>query len=191
MIWEHAHAQDPWLTREAVKLLTSMLRPCDRGVEFGSGRSTVWLAERVGLLTSVEHDAQWYSTVSRRIKDRKLTNVEYKLVYQDQPPQRGEESQYARTALAFPEKSIDFTLIDGLYRDSVTSLMIPKIKPGGLLVIDNVNWFLPSRSHSPSSRAPQMGPDGPKWAEVANELTGWRSIWTSSGVTDTAIFVKP
>jgi predicted O-methyltransferase YrrM len=191
MTWEHTHTDAPWLTPEAVRLLASALRPCDRGVEFGSGRSTIWFSERVGMLTSVEHDERWYTSVSKELESRKLTNVEYKLAPQDQLPGPGEKSEYARVALLFPEESIDFTLIDGLYRDSVAKLMLPRIKRGGLLIIDNVNWFLPSHSYSPNSRTPQLGPNGPGWKEVADELNGWRSLWTSSGITDTAIFLKP
>jgi hypothetical protein len=68
---------------------------------------------------------------------------------------------------------------------------MPKLKPGGLLVIDNVNWYLPSRSRAPNSRTPALGPHGAVWTDIARELARWRSIWTSSGVWDTAIFVKP
>jgi predicted O-methyltransferase YrrM len=143
------------------------------------------------MLTSVEHDEHWYASVSKELKSRKLTNVEYKFAPQDQPPESGDKSEYAGIALLFPKESVDFTLIDGIYRDFTAKLMLPRIKRGGLMIIDNANWFLPSQSYSPSSRTHALGPEGPGWAEVANELDGWRSIWTSSGVTDTAIFIKP
>ena len=42
----------------------------------------------------------------------------------------------------FPE-GIDFALIDGIYRDHVTLFLLPKIRLGGVLVIDNVNRYLP------------------------------------------------
>jgi predicted O-methyltransferase YrrM len=168
-----------------------MLRPSDCGVEFGSGRSTIWFAERVGHLTSVEHDEQWHATVSAKLKDRRLTNVDYILAHRDQPTELGDKSAYTRVALTFPDQSIDFVLVDGIYRDYTAKFILPKIRPGGLLVIDNVNWFLPSQSYSPNSRPSALGPDGPIWAEVAETLADWRSIWTSSGVWDTAIFVKP
>jgi predicted O-methyltransferase YrrM len=188
---EHAHPDDPWITPEAVRLLTSMLRPSDRGVEYGSGRSTIWFAERVGQLTSVEHDGQWHATVSTKLKNRGLSNVEYILSPRDQPKELGGTSEYTRTALNFTELSIDFVLIDGLYREYVTKLMMPKIKPGGMLIIDNINWYLPTPTHAPYSRTAALGPDGPVWSELARDLSKWRSIWTSSGVTDTAIFIKP
>ena len=81
--------------------------------------------------------------------------------------------------------------MDGAYRDFSAKFILPKIKPGGMLIIDNVNWFLPSQSRSPNSRTHQLGPDGDIWREVASELKGWRTIWTTSGIWDTAIFFKP
>jgi len=60
-----------------------------------------------------------------------------------------------------------------------------------MLIIDNVNRYLPCLSKAPSSRRPALGPVTPVWAEVADGLRGWRTIWTSSGVTDTAIFIRP
>jgi len=191
MGYERAHADDPWLTPAAIAMLGSLLRREDTGVEFGSGRSTVWFATRVAALTSVEHDQQWYEAVAARLKDRGLGNVDYILAPEDQPLNRGGESAYARTALAFPDGGIDFALVDGHYRDYSAKLILPKIRPGGMLIIDNANLYLPCQSKSPNSRTAVLGPATGVWAEVWAELSGWRSIWTSSGVWDTAIFMKP
>jgi predicted O-methyltransferase YrrM len=191
LIYERGHPDDPWLTPTAINLLGSLLRRADSGVEFGSGRSTVWFAARVSELTSVEHDERWYKTVSAKLKARGLCNVDYILAPEDQPMVRGGESAYARAALDFPDASIDFALVDGHYRDYSAKFILPKIKPGGMLIIDNVNWYLPCQSKAPNSRTAALGPKTPVWAEVAEELAGWRSIWTSSGVWDTAIFIKP
>jgi predicted O-methyltransferase YrrM len=189
--YERAHAEDPWLTPAAIALLGSLLRRADTGAEFGSGRSTIWFATRVAALTSVEHDERWYRAVAAKLKDRGLGNVDYKLVPGDQPLERGGDSRYARTALAFPDDSLDFALIDGHYRDYTAKFVLPKIKPGGVLIIDNANLCLPCQSKSPNSRTALLGPATAAWAEVWEELAGWRSIWTSSGVWDTAIFMKP
>jgi predicted O-methyltransferase YrrM len=191
MLYERGHADDPWLTPAATRLLETLLRPEDRGVEFGSGRSTVWFAGRVAALTSVEHDEEWFTTVSSRLRERGLGNVNYILAPIDQPPERGDQSAYARNALAFPDESIDFALVDGHYRDFCAQFVLPKIRPGGMLIIDNVNWFLPSASRAPNSRSHTAGPNGPVWADVATQLGQWRKIWTGSGVWDTAMFIKP
>jgi hypothetical protein len=46
LFYERAHPADPWLTPAAIGLLSTLLRPADTGVEFGSGRSTLWFAAR-------------------------------------------------------------------------------------------------------------------------------------------------
>jgi len=191
LFYERAHPDDPWLTPAAIRLLAGLLSPADRGAEFGSGRSTLWFAARVAALTSVEHDERWHETVTAKLKDRGLGNVEYILAPEDQPMERGGDSTYARTAHGFPEAALDFALVDGHYRDYSAKFVMPKIRPGGMLIIDNVNWYLPSRSKAPNSRTAALGPASPVWAAVWRELSEWRTIWTSSGVWDTAIFIKP
>lgn len=41
------HPANPWLPRDAVRLLAQLLRPDDVAPEFGSGRSTFWITRRV------------------------------------------------------------------------------------------------------------------------------------------------
>jgi hypothetical protein len=46
------HPDVPWLTRQAVEILEDWLKPGYVGLEWGSGRSTLWFARRVSHLTS-------------------------------------------------------------------------------------------------------------------------------------------
>ncbi len=188
-LYNRAHPDDPWLTPEAIRLLDSMLHSSDIGAEFGSGRSTLWLAQRCAHLTSVEHDEAWHARVSAALAGKRITNVDFHCHPRD-VPEPGERSTYAQAARVFEEQSIDFALVDGLYRDYVTFFLLPKIRPGGMLVIDNVNRYLPSLTRSPASLRPSATPATAAWEQVATALAGWRRIWTSNGVSDTAIFVK-
>jgi predicted O-methyltransferase YrrM len=188
--YERSHPDAPWLTPAAIDLLGPLLRPADQGAEFGSGRSTVWFASRVAALTSVEHDPRWHAIVAARLLDRGLRNVDYILAPEDQPMERGGDSAYARTALGFADESLDFALVDGHYRDYSAKFILPKLRPGGMLIIDNVNWYLPCESKAPNSRTQAAGPVTAVWTEVWREIRDWRTIWTSSGVWDTAIFIK-
>ena len=190
LLYQRTHPGEPWLTPAAIAMLNTLLHPTDRGAEFGSGRSTLWFAARVAELTSVETNIQWHEKVTRQLKDRGVSNVDYILIPEDQPRQSG-DSPYARTALAFDDASLDFALVDGYYRDYSAKFILPKIKPGGLLVIDNINWSLPSKSKAPGTRPAGLGPATSTWAEVWRQIAGWRQIWTSNGVMDTAIFFKP
>ncbi|MCK5642361.1 MAG: hypothetical protein KAJ19_16255 [Gammaproteobacteria bacterium] len=51
-IWIRMHPDVPWLTRQAVEILEDWLKPGYVGLEWGSGRSTLWFARRVSHLTS-------------------------------------------------------------------------------------------------------------------------------------------
>jgi hypothetical protein len=60
----------PWLTAESIRLLSGMIRPTERGLECGSGRSTRWFADRVGELTSVESDPECFRRVQGTLAGR-------------------------------------------------------------------------------------------------------------------------
>jgi predicted O-methyltransferase YrrM len=190
LLYERSHPGDPWLTPEAIRLLPALLRPADRGVEFGSGRSTLWFARRVAHLTSVEHDPAWFRSVAAKLSAGGITNVDQVLAPVDVPVREGGDSAYTRVMLRFPESSLDFALIDGAYRAHVAELAMPRLRPGGLMIIDNANSYLPSRTRAPASRSPADGPE-PLWAGISRQLASWRLIWTGSGVWDTAIYIRP
>jgi hypothetical protein len=188
---ERAFPNYPWLTHTTNVILNFYLRGTDVGLEFGSGRSTQWFAKRIGFLTSVEHDPIWAAKVQKILTENSINNVEYKLISKDKEENQAYDAAYVKVIETFAPNSLDFCLVDGIYRDFCALRATEKICPGGILVIDNVNWYLPSGSYSPDSRTFHDGPQGPIWKEVDQILSNWRRIWTSSGVTDTAIFFKP
>lgn len=188
-IFQKRNPDAPWLTPAAVQLLRILLAPEHRGLEFGSGRSTSWLAARCGSLISVEDNPVWYEQVQRRLSEQGLHNVDYRFA-----AGAGEQlAENYRTLLqGLPDHHFDFVLVDSEYhRDVLVNLVVPKLKPGGFLVVDNINWFLPSGSRSPHSRTEADGPAGSLWSAFARSVQDWRCTWTSSGVTDTAFFFKP
>ena len=103
----------PWLASEAVGLLSQLLRPIDHGLEFGSGRSTVWFAERTAGLTSVETNARWFACVERELQRRALRQrVNYRLIAADEmnvgDPYR---AAYLAVAEDCSESSLDYVLV--------------------------------------------------------------------------------
>jgi hypothetical protein len=191
MLYQRTHPDSPWLTEMANAILASYLRRADIGLEFGSGRSTLWFAKRVEHITSIEHDDGWYRKVVSLLSDSGQRNIDYRLIPRDAPEERGDESRYARVTEEFGNGKFDFVLVDGAYRDACALKALRTIRPGGLLIIDNVNWYLPSNSRSPNSRTGHQGSRGDVWSELQRALADWRRIWTTSGVTDTAFFFKP
>ncbi|MBZ5618121.1 MAG: class I SAM-dependent methyltransferase [Acidobacteriia bacterium] len=181
-LYERTHRDAPWLTRQMVGLLSCWLRPDDSGLELGSGRSTIWFAERVRHLVSVEHDPVWYQQVQARLAVHKDV-VDYHLC--------PDAAAYRERVDSLPSDSIDFVLVDGIERDYCAVMSMPKIVPGGIIIVDNCNWYLPHASTSPGSREPGSGPASETWGKFLEATRGWRYIWTSDGVTDTAFWVKP
>ena len=194
-VHQRLHPDAPWLTAEATAMLEAWLQPSHVGVEWGSGRSTRWFARRVRHLTSVEHHPQWHALVSAELAEDGLTNVDDRLLPCE--PERVETpewiatmfaSPYVRVADAFAPRSLDFALVDGMYRSACALAVLPKLRSGALLIVDNVNWFLPSASRAPSSRSTSDAPLSPTWAEFAETTRGWPLRWTQNGVADTAIW---
>lgn len=181
-IYEKQHPDHPWLTHSAISLLSTYLKKSDIGLEWGSGRSTVWFAGRLKQLVSVEDNPEWYRRVNEKLEHLKLNNTEYILAT--------EQESYVGAADRFQENSLDFVLVDGSYRSDCAIKAVSKIKNGGLIVLDNANWFLPSGSHSPNSRTYETGSASDEWQEFLEQVNNWRVIWTSNGVTDTAFFIK-
>jgi hypothetical protein len=50
---------EPWMSPEEIQALLSAVKPHFHVLEFGSGRSSFWLAKHVARVTTVEHDANW------------------------------------------------------------------------------------------------------------------------------------
>jgi SAM-dependent methyltransferase len=186
--YQSTHPNDPWLTPISIKFLDAWLKPIDRGLEFGSGRSTLWFARRVTALTSVEHAPVWFERTRRVLAAQGISNVDHRLI-----TGRGSEDPagYASVADNFAEDSLDFVLVDGIYRDSCAMATLSKLRPGGLLVIDDAHRYLPSRSIAPYARSLAQGPATPLWATFLADVHTWRCLWTSKGVSDTVLYIKP
>lgn len=182
LVWrEWSHPNDPWFPKAAVTIIGKLLRPSDVGLEFGSGRSTLWLAEKMSKLISVESDEGWFRKISEVMNKRGVKNVEYHLE---------SEATYTDILTKIGDYSLDFVLVDGAARDMCAKRSIPKLKAGGILVIDNINWFVPSDSHSPASK--RNGEFGSEiWRSIfESDIKDWRKIFVSNGVTDTVICIK-
>ena len=191
MIYQKRFPDYPWLTKLANIIISSYLTKSDIGLEFGSGKSTLYFAQIVSFLTSVEHDQQWYSKVNGTLISRGITNVDYRFCPNDIDKENLENSEYVKVCNNFSKNTLDFVLVDGNCRATVANLVTDKIRPGGLLIFDNANWYLPCNSVSPNSRTLSQGPASPEWGIFLNSVHNWRCIWTSNGVCDTALYLKP
>jgi len=175
--WEYRNPDKPWLTPAAVDFLETHLRPDMTGLEFGSGRSTVWFAGKLRRLTSVEHDPVWFATISRKLADAGLGNVDYRLIPLDHPKSAPEQEvydplpKYVAIVADFPDESLDFIVVDGHYRSHCIRQSHCKLKPGGFLLVDDANLWPDTKPPVPTH-----------WLEVSR---------SSNGLKTTVIWQKP
>ncbi|MGO9544728.1 MAG: hypothetical protein ACLPPF_08030 [Rhodomicrobium sp.] len=180
----------PWLTRQSIPLLSELIRPSDFVLEFGSGRSTRWFAKRACKVKSVEHDEGWYNKGLKLLEAEGIHNAELVLRPLDVPEDEGANAAYVRVLEQLDDGSVDICLVDGMYRGACALGAVPKLRSGGILILDNAGWYIPSKSRTPGA-LPLGGGARDAYCNKLIELSStWRRIWTTSGVTDTLLMFK-
>ena len=187
--WMHPDA--PWITPQAIVFLDEYLRPFMHGFEWGSGRSTAYFAKRLEHLTSVEHDTGWHRSVRRQLDHMGIPNVDLRLIQpippdampevnwradfpgykvMKKPPQRPEFLDYFNAINPVRDESLDIVMVDGRAREACIVNAIPKIRSGGLLVLDNS--------------------DRPRYGEACAFLRTWNNVHTTNKLWSTDIWIK-
>jgi hypothetical protein len=144
-VWERMNPDKPWLCPGTVRFCEKHLDRSMKGLEFGSGRSTVWFAGQVGSLTSVEHNSEWFEKVQHLLVERGVTKVDYRFVPPNHAVHEASHApdqptpDYVRVAEDFPDRSLDLVVVDGLYRNHCIRRAVRKLRPGGYLLVDDVN----------------------------------------------------
>jgi hypothetical protein len=131
----------PWWPYDAVAWVAANLPPAPRVFEYGSGGSTLWLEDLGADVTTVEHDAQWHKQVAAAL------GPGTRLLFQ--PPQQSGVvtddhrpeffDAYAAAIDGEPDASLDLVIIDGRARVECARHAMTKVKPDGLLLLDDTD----------------------------------------------------
>src|SRR5262245_57812837 len=122
------HPAEPWLTQDALRAIKSFIASDMRAFEWGSGKSTLWLAQQVRELVSIEQDPEWYARVQAMLGGARIGNTQLKLA---------EPDGYAAEISGFPDGFFDLVIIDGADRNKCIRAAESKVRPGGWIVVDN------------------------------------------------------
>lgn len=142
----------PWMPFEAVDWLNSILEKNMTGFEWGSGGSTLFLSNRIKNLISVEHDQEWYSLISKILKERKIDNCKYELIkpepthlkdfdnvqhYLSSVKEGYNFENYCKVIELYPDNYFNIVIIDGFSRSSCIYHSHKKVKLDGYLLLDD------------------------------------------------------
>jgi hypothetical protein len=139
----------PWWTFEASDRVAGFLatRPHARVFEWGSGASTVWLSQRAGSVTSVEHDDGWAGIVRPVLPDNAVVRVVEPVpatgragqVLSDKPGFEGLDFRDYVDSLDDTDGTYDLMVVDGRARNACFHRAVSRLAPDGVLVFDNVD----------------------------------------------------
>lgn len=146
----------PWITFSAIERIEAHLRPGMKVFEFGSGGSTLFFARRGAQVASVEHDQAWHVRVTESLVAQHLSVEGVRFV----PPEPavaspGDPSDpaayvssdeiwlqhsfhaYVTSIDLYAPDTFDVILVDGRARPACLRHALCRLKPGGLLLLDN------------------------------------------------------
>lgn len=117
----------PFIPYSAAAALPAFLSRDMNVVEVGAGMSTPWLATRVRHVVSYDWNETWFAFMQRELRTRGIRNVDLHLC-----------TGYENSLFAhIRDASVDFALIDSGVRSKCLFELWPKVRPGGLLYLDN------------------------------------------------------
>ncbi|QPF87120.1 hypothetical protein IC762_12825 [Bradyrhizobium genosp. L] len=120
-------AKRPWLVGKALPAIERHVNDA-RVFEFGAGMSTLWFSERAASVTSVESNKDWANRINSALATEGKAGV---LLVSD-------PEEYARR-INLSEESFDIILVDGINRRRCVEEGVPRLRKGGLLILDNTD----------------------------------------------------
>jgi hypothetical protein len=113
----------PWIALPAWRYIKNTVPQNAVVFEWGSGMSTIWYEKHFREVHAVEDDPAWHHTILRRLQSAKVYLLD------------GDE--YIAKINSFPEGYFDMVVIDGRARHRCFIEVGKRLKPNGILVIDN------------------------------------------------------
>lgn len=118
----------PWYTYPAIEFL-SQLDFSDKSVfEYGLGNSSIFWAKRAKNVISIEDNKKWYDSIYKK----SLKNQQTFLV-----KNREEYVNFIEKS----EQKFDIIVIDAKYRFDCAKKSIAFLKEGGIMILDNSDWY--------------------------------------------------
>jgi hypothetical protein len=116
----------PWFTFPSIDFLALRLNKKMTVLEFGSGNSTLYFAERVNQIISIEHNKSWYDNISKQ------TPANSKMIFvKDENPKTYLEP------IKMSSIKYDIVIVDGIYRNECLYESINYLTNSGVIILDD------------------------------------------------------
>lgn len=146
----------PWITFLSIDFLEKYLNPGLKIFEYGGGSSTNYFCNKGCEVYTIENNRDWFDILKKNahqkglqwqgelIEGETIDNFyglnaadPYHYYTTDESSLNYKFEKYVKSIDKFKDNNFDLVLVDGRSRPSCIMHAIPKIKPGGLLVLDN------------------------------------------------------
>jgi hypothetical protein len=121
----------PWYTYPALDYLKQLDFSEKTVFEYGCGHSTLFWAARAARVVSVEHDRGWYERLDSKVPGNCT------------PVYEAESDAYAATIDRYDP--FDVVVVDGLVtgrtRLKCARAALARLRPGGMIILDNSDWL--------------------------------------------------
>jgi len=162
----------PWITLPAIDMLKQELHARDKVFEYGGGGSTLFWADRVAEVVTVEHDKAWFQRLEEVMKESHGAQWTGKYVpagqgdlvqvpdaadpthfaSQDEASKGMNFKAYVSEIDQYPDGYFNVVMVDGRARASCFHHAVPKLTHGGLLILDNAERPHYLRMNKPALR---------------------------------------
>jgi hypothetical protein len=140
--------------------------------EWGAGSSTVWLNERDLTVTSIESKREWAQKVLERCPNADVRFIPWGTTTGG----KGSWDDYVGAIDRFEDECLDIVIVDGMCRERCAARAAPKVKPGGMIIVDDTDRFYLS-----------LPKQFPGWRR--DRVAGFKR--SAKPLTETSFFYKP
>jgi hypothetical protein len=124
----------PWLPFRITALLAKEIKSNSTVFEYGGGGSTKWfLKTSARQVITVEHDKEWLKVLNSTLP----STTRHRMLPVDIADSDGRA--YIESIRQCADESIDIVVVDGRRRVDCAQEAAPKIRKGGLLVLDDID----------------------------------------------------
>jgi hypothetical protein len=131
----------PWWAYGATKFLENKIKSDLKVFEYGAGYSTLWLANKVADLTSIDDDQIWISLLKSKIPSNvnliysETENIKYG--HRTFLPINQTKYKYSKEIDKF-NKKFDIIIIDGVDRNNCIVEALKNLSSSGVIILDNL-----------------------------------------------------